>query len=69
MAKPTTNKNNNTDKSNDSGFYRTRLLDLRARLRGEMGRMADAALGQGRSEPAACPSTWPIWAATILSRS
>ncbi len=49
MAKPTTDKNNNLD------FYRTRLLQLRARLRGEMGRMADAALNQGRSETSSLP--------------
>ena len=48
MAKPTTDKNN-------SDNYRTRLLDLRARLRGEMGRMADAALSQSRSESSSLP--------------
>ena len=48
LAKPTTDKN-------DSDVYRTRLLNLRARLRGEMGRMADAALSQGRSETSSLP--------------
>jgi len=48
LAKPTTDKI-------DSDVYRTRLLDLRARLCGEMGRMADAALGQGRSETSSVP--------------
>ena len=48
LAKPTTDKNN-------LDVYRTRLLDLRARLRGEMGRMADAALSQGRSETSSLP--------------
>ncbi|MGA2255000.1 MAG: TraR/DksA family transcriptional regulator [Thermoguttaceae bacterium] len=48
MAKPTTDKN-------DSEVYRTRLLNLRARLCGEMGRMADAALNQGRSETSSLP--------------
>ena len=48
LAKPVTDKNN-TD------VYRTRLLDLRARLRGEMGRMADAALSQSRSETSSLP--------------
>ena len=48
MAKPTTDKNN-------LDVYRSRLLDLRARLRGEMGRMADAALSQGRSETSSLP--------------
>ena len=48
MAKPTTDKNN-------SDVYRTRLLDLRARLCGEMGRMADAALSQSRSETSSLP--------------
>ena len=48
MAKPTTDKI-------DSDVYRTRLLNLRARLCGEMGRMADAALGQGRSETSSVP--------------
>ena len=49
MAKPTTDKNSNSD------VYRTRLLHLRARLCGEMGRMADAALNQGRSETSSLP--------------
>ena len=40
---------------NHSDVYRTRLVDLRARLRGEMGRMADAALNQGRSETSSLP--------------
>ena len=48
MAKPPTDKN-------DLDIYRTRLLDLRARLRGEMGRMADAALSQNRSETSSLP--------------
>jgi DnaK suppressor protein len=48
LAKPTTDKNN-------LDIYRSRLLDLRSRLRGEMGRMADAALGQGRSETSSLP--------------
>jgi DnaK suppressor protein len=48
LAKPTTDKNN-------SDVYRTRLLNLRARLRGEMGRMADAALSQNRSETSSLP--------------
>lgn len=48
MAKPTTDTNN-------SDVYRSRLLNLRSRLRGEMGRMADAALGQGRSETSSLP--------------
>jgi DnaK suppressor protein len=48
LAKPTTDKSN-------SDIYRSRLLDLRSRLRGEMGRMADAALGQGRSETSSLP--------------
>ena len=48
MAKPTTD-------NRDSDIYRTRLLNLRARLRGEMGRMADAALNQGRSETSSLP--------------
>ncbi len=48
MAKPSTDKNN-------SEVYRTRLLDLRSRLRGEMGRMADAALSQSRSETSSLP--------------
>jgi DnaK suppressor protein len=48
LAKPTTDKN-------ISDVYRTRLLHLRARLRGEMGRMADAALNQGRSETSSLP--------------
>ncbi len=48
MAKPTTDKNH-TD------VYRTHLLQLQARLRGEMGRMADAALSQGRSETSSLP--------------
>jgi DnaK suppressor protein len=40
---------------NNSDFFRTRLLNLRARLRGEMGRMADAALSQNRSESSSLP--------------
>ncbi len=48
LAKPTTEKNN-------VDVYRNRLLDLRSRLRGEMGRMADAALSQGRSETSSLP--------------
>jgi DnaK suppressor protein len=48
LVKPTTDKIN-------ADVYRARLLDLRARLRGEMGRMADAALGQGRSETSSLP--------------
>jgi hypothetical protein len=48
LAKPTTDKFN-------SDVYRTRLLNLRARLCGEMGRMADAALSQGRSETSSLP--------------
>ncbi len=48
MVKPTTDKNN-------SDIYRSRLLNLRARLCGEMGRMADAALSQGRSETSSLP--------------
>ena len=48
MAKQAKEKNNNDQ-------YRARLLDLRARLRGEMGRMADAALSQGRSETSSLP--------------
>jgi DnaK suppressor protein len=48
LAKPTTD-------NRDSDIYRTRLLNLRARLRGEMGRMADAALNQGRSETSSLP--------------
>jgi DnaK suppressor protein len=42
---------------------RARLLSLRARLRGEMDRMADAALGQGRGET----STLPIHLADLGS--
>ena len=49
MAKQAKEKNNNNDQ------YRARLLDLRARLRGEMGRMADAALSQGRGETSSLP--------------
>jgi DnaK suppressor protein len=48
LAKPAKDKNNNEQ-------YRARLLSLRARLRGEMGRMADAALSQGRSETSSLP--------------
>ena len=48
MAKATTEKNPSDD-------YRTRLLHLRARLRGEMGRMADAALNQSRPESSSLP--------------
>ena len=48
MAKPTTDKNN-------LDAHRTRLLDLRSRLRGEIGQMADAALGQGRSGTSSLP--------------
>jgi DnaK suppressor protein len=48
LAKQVKDKNNNDQ-------YRARLLDLRARLRGEMGRMADAALSQGRSETSSLP--------------
>ncbi len=43
--------------------HRARLLGLRARLRGEMDRMADAALGQGRGET----STLPIHLADLGS--
>jgi DnaK suppressor protein len=49
LAKQVKEKNNNNDQ------YRARLLDLRARLRGEMGRMADAALSQGRGETSSLP--------------
>jgi DnaK suppressor protein len=49
LAKPAKDKDNNAEQ------YRARLLDLRARLRGEMGRMADAALSQGRSETSSLP--------------
>jgi DnaK suppressor protein len=49
LAKPVKEKNSIADQ------YRARLLDLRARLRGEMGRMADAALSQGRSETSSLP--------------
>ena len=49
MAKAAKDKNNNSDQ------YRTRLLAPAARLRGEMGRMADAALSQGRSETSSLP--------------
>jgi DnaK suppressor protein len=49
LAKQAKEKNNNNDQ------YRARLLDLRARLRGEMGRMADAALSQGRGETSSLP--------------
>jgi len=49
LAKPAKDKNNNSEP------HRTRLLSLRARLRGEMGRMADAALSQGRSETSSLP--------------
>jgi len=48
LAKPTTDKN-------DADDYRSRLLNLRARLRGEMGWMADAALSQSRSETSSLP--------------
>jgi DnaK suppressor protein len=48
LSKPAKEKNN-------SEQYRARLLGLRARLRGEMGRMADAALSQGRSETSSLP--------------
>jgi len=48
LAKSTTDKN-------DADVYRNRLLNLRARLRGEMGRMADAALSQGRLETSSLP--------------
>ncbi len=48
MAKQVKEKNNFDQ-------YRTRLLDLRSRLRGEMGRMADAALSQGKSESSSLP--------------
>ena len=48
MAKPTTDRDH-------LDVYRTRLLDLRVRLCGEMGRMADAALSQNRSETSSLP--------------
>ena len=48
LAKQTTDKNH-------LDIYRTRLFNLRARLRGEMGRMADAALNQSRSETSSLP--------------
>jgi DnaK suppressor protein len=58
LPKPLKNKNSSVTEQ-----HRTRLLRLRARLRGEMDRMADAALGQGRGET----STLPIHLADLGS--
>ena len=53
--------------------YKDLLLGLRARLRGDVSQMADAALKKSRSEANGdlrqCPSTWPTWAAITLNRS
>jgi len=52
--------------------YKDQLVALRARLRGDVSQMADAALKKSRTEAngtcPACRSTWPIWAATTSSR-
>jgi DnaK suppressor protein len=55
LAKAAKDKENNKKDKSPNDQHRTRLLDLRARLRGEMGRMADAALSQGRSETSSLP--------------
>jgi DnaK suppressor protein len=42
--------------SEDMGIHRARLLDLRARLQGEMTQMADAALNGHRSDTSNAPT-------------
>ena len=44
-----------TEKNGNTEVYRKRLLDLRARLSGEMSKMADAALSLNRSETSSLP--------------
>lgn len=54
-------------KKADMKVYRERLLDLRARLRGDVSAMADAALRQTRSEANGDLSSMPIHMADLGS--
>ena len=54
-------------KKADMKVYKERLLDLRARLRGDVNAMADAALRKTRSEASGDLSSMPIHMADIGS--
>ena len=62
-----------TMKKAEMKAYKELLLALRARLRGDVNAMADAALRKTRSEAngdlRACRFTWPTSAATTTSRN
>ena len=53
--------------SDDMGYYRERLLALRARLRSDVDQLADAALKKSRSEANGDLSSMPIHMADIGS--
>jgi RNA polymerase-binding protein DksA len=53
--------------SDDMGYYRDRLLALRARLRSDVDQLADAALKKSRSEANGDLSSMPIHMADIGS--
>ena len=53
--------------SDEMGYYRDRLLALRARLRGDVNQLADAALKKSRSEANGDLSSMPIHMADIGS--
>ncbi len=54
-------------KKADIKIYRERLIDLRARLRGDVNQMADAALKKSRTEANGDLSSMPIHMADIGS--
>lgn len=54
-------------KKADSKVYKQRLLELRARLRGDVSAMADSALNKTRSEASGDLSSMPIHMADIGS--
>jgi RNA polymerase-binding protein DksA len=53
--------------NDEMGFYKERLLALRARLRGDVTQLADAALKKSRSEANGDLSSMPIHMADIGS--
>ena len=54
-------------KKADMKVFKERLIELRARLRGDVTQMADNALNKGRSEPNSEMSTMPIHMADLGS--
>lgn len=54
-------------KKAEAEVFRERLIALRARLRGDVNAMADAALGKGRSEAGGEHSSMPIHMADLGS--